>query len=65
MNLFQSLKRNVREYFEHYPLASCGLWGAAAVAFFVLLLVLPPEVVDLLWFIFSLISLCGPLFEGE
>ena len=65
MNVFQLLRRNVREFYHQYPLFRCGTWLAAVVVSFILLLFLPPEVVDLLWFIFSLLSLCGPLFGSE
>ncbi|MDQ5825129.1 MAG: hypothetical protein M3441_13120 [Chloroflexota bacterium] len=65
MNLFQSLRRNLREFYDQYPLVGCASWAAFAVAGFVLLLLLPPEVVDLLSFIFSVLSLCSFLFGSD
>jgi hypothetical protein len=62
MNVFQSLRRNLREFYDQYPLAGCGAWVVVAVLGFVVLLLLPPEVVDLLGFILSVLSLCSFLF---
>ncbi len=62
MNVFQSLRRNIREFYDQYPYLGCATWLAAAVAGFIVLLFLPPEVVEVLGFLFQLISLCGALF---
>ncbi|HEY0068702.1 MAG TPA: hypothetical protein VGE04_01895 [Chloroflexia bacterium] len=65
MSVLQSLRRNVREFYDQYPLAGCGTWAGVMVAGFILLLVLPPEVVDMLGFILSILSVCGSIFGSE
>ena len=62
MNPFQLLRRNIREFYEQYPLAGCGTMAAAMLAGVILLLILPPEVVELLGFLLSLVSLCSSIF---
>ncbi|HEX8599112.1 MAG TPA: hypothetical protein VF952_11420 [Chloroflexia bacterium] len=47
------------------PAGRVRLMGALAVLGFVLLLLLPPEVVDLLGFILSVLSLCSFLFGSD
>ncbi|HEX8229432.1 MAG TPA: hypothetical protein VF826_08975 [Chloroflexia bacterium] len=65
IDVFQSLRRNLREFYDQYPLAGCGARVAVAVVGFVVLLLLPPEVVDLLGFILSVLSLCSFLFGSD
>jgi hypothetical protein len=65
MNPFQLLRRNIREFYEQYPLAGCGTLAAAMFAFFILLLILPPEVVEVLRLLLSILSLCSALFGSE
>ncbi len=78
MNVFRLLRRNLREFYDQYPLVGCATWVAAvggrrgwppwvaaAVGGFVLLLLLPPEVADLLGLLLSLLSLRGALFGGD
>jgi hypothetical protein len=65
MNPFSLLKRNIREFYDQYPLAGCGTLAAAMFAGLILLLILPPEVVELLRLLLSILSLCGALFGSE
>jgi hypothetical protein len=65
MSVLQSLRRNIREFYDQYPLAGCGTWAAVMVAGFLLLLVLPPEIVDMLGLILSILSVCGSIFGSE
>jgi hypothetical protein len=55
----------MREFYDQYPLVGCASWAAFALVGFVVLLLLPPEVVDLLGFIFSVLSLCSLLFGAD
>ncbi len=64
MNVFESLRRNIREFYDQYPFLGCATWLAAAVVGFIVFLFLPPEVVEMLMFLLQLISLCGALFES-
>lgn len=65
MNPFQALRRNIREFYDQYPLAGCGTLAAAMLAGVILLLILPPEVVELLGFLLSVLSLCSAFFGSE
>lgn len=65
MNVFQLLRRNIREFYDQYPLVGCATWAAAVIAGVIVLIILPPEVVDVLGFLFSLLSLCSALFGSS